>query len=138
MKKIRLNFYVVLFVLLINNIFAQIPTNGLVAYYPFNGNANDESGSGNNGTVNGATLTTDRFGNPNSAYLFNGINNYIIIPNVIINPNSSGTISLWFNLNNLYPGYGGSYFFDAVANGVGSDWDGFSLGFHPRIIMGII
>jgi len=36
---------------------------GLVAYYPFNGNANDESGNGNNGTVNGATLTTDRFGN---------------------------------------------------------------------------
>ena len=45
---------------------------GLVAYYPFNGNANDESGNGNNGTVNGATLTTDRFGNTNKAYSFNG------------------------------------------------------------------
>ena len=45
-------------------------TSCLVAYYPFNGNANDMSGSGNNGTVNGATLTTDRFGNPNSAYNF--------------------------------------------------------------------
>ncbi len=48
------------------NTFAQVPsyvpTNGLVGYWPFNGNANDESGSGNNGTVNGATLTTDRFG----------------------------------------------------------------------------
>ena len=41
---------------------------GLVAYYPFNGNANDYSGNGHNGTVTGATLTTDRFGNPNSAY----------------------------------------------------------------------
>jgi hypothetical protein len=40
-------------------------TTGLVAYYPFNGNANDESGNGNNGTVNGATLTSDRFGNTN-------------------------------------------------------------------------
>ena len=37
-------------------------TNGLVAYYPFNGNANDASGNGNNGTVNGAILTQDRFG----------------------------------------------------------------------------
>lgn len=49
----------------------------LVAYYPFNGNANDESGYGNNGTVNGATLTTDRFGNPNSAYEFDGTSDYI-------------------------------------------------------------
>lgn len=50
---------------------------GLVAYYPFNGNTNDESGQGNHGTNNGAVLTTDRFDNPNSAYDFNGINNWI-------------------------------------------------------------
>lgn len=54
----------------------------LVAYYPFNGNANDESGNGNHGTViGGATLTTDRFGNPNSAYSFDGFDDYIILPN---------------------------------------------------------
>jgi hypothetical protein len=47
-----------------------LPTEGLVAYYPFNGNANDESGNGNHGTVNGATLTADRFGNENRAYDF--------------------------------------------------------------------
>jgi len=52
-------------------------TNGLVAYYPFNGNANDESGNAHNGTVYGATLTTDRNNKSNSAYEFNGINNYI-------------------------------------------------------------
>jgi hypothetical protein len=50
----------------------------LVAYFPFNGNANDESGNGNNGAVYGATLTTDRFGNANSAYSFDG-NDYIVI-----------------------------------------------------------
>jgi hypothetical protein len=49
----------------------------LLAHYPFNGNASDESGNGNEGTVNGATLTTDRFGNPNSAYNFDGTNDYI-------------------------------------------------------------
>jgi len=56
-------------------------TSGLVAYYPFNGNANDESGNGNNGAAHGATLTEDRFGNPNSAYSFNGVDNYIGIMN---------------------------------------------------------
>ena len=40
-------------------------TNGLVAYYPFNGNASDESGNGNPGTPNNATLISDRFGNLN-------------------------------------------------------------------------
>jgi hypothetical protein len=50
---------------------------GLVAYYPFNGNANDFSGNGNHGTVYGVTLCGDRFGNPNSAYCFDGLDDYI-------------------------------------------------------------
>jgi hypothetical protein len=54
-----------------------VPTNGLVGYWPFNGNANDASGNGNNGTVNGATLSTDRFGINSAAYSFNGTSNYI-------------------------------------------------------------
>ena len=52
-------------------------SDGLIAYYPFSGNANDESGYGHNGTVYGATLTIDRFGNSNSAYSFDGVNDYI-------------------------------------------------------------
>jgi hypothetical protein len=52
---------------------------GLVAYYPFSGNANDESGMGNNGTVSGALLTTDRTGRPDSAYSFDGLNDYVSI-----------------------------------------------------------
>ena len=55
-------------------------TNGLVAYYPFNGNANDAVGT-NDGTVYGATLTTDRFGVPNNAYNFNGTSAYIKMVN---------------------------------------------------------
>lgn len=50
---------------------------GIVAYYSFNGNANDESGSENHGTVIGATLYYDRSGNPNSSYYFDGITNKI-------------------------------------------------------------
>jgi Concanavalin A-like lectin/glucanases superfamily len=53
-------------------------TNGLVACYPFEGNANDASGNKNNGTLKGGvTLTTDRFGNADSAYQFDGINGFI-------------------------------------------------------------
>ncbi len=51
--------------------------NGLVACYPFAGNANDGSGNNNHGTVQGATLTTDRFGQTNQAYRFDGSNDYI-------------------------------------------------------------
>ena len=52
---------------------APVITNGLVAAYEFNGNANDTSGSGNHGTVYGATLTTDPLGSSNSAYHFDGM-----------------------------------------------------------------
>jgi surface protein len=56
-------------------LFAQlpsyVPSNGLVGWWPFNGNANDQSGNNLNGTVTGATLTSDRNGIVNGAYLFN-------------------------------------------------------------------
>ena len=77
---------------------------GLVAYYPFNGNANDESGNGHNGIVNGtgATLTNDRFGNANKAYSFNGTGSYIRV-----NVNTADwfyndfSITVWVNFKNF-------------------------------------
>jgi hypothetical protein len=56
---------------------ASSPQSGLVAYYPFSGNARDESGCGNDARILGAHPTRDRFGNPNNAYAFNGSNNSI-------------------------------------------------------------
>ncbi len=50
---------------------------GLVAYYPFDSNAQDATGNGHDGTVYGAILSDDRFDNPTSAYSFDGVNNYI-------------------------------------------------------------
>jgi hypothetical protein len=86
---------------------SYVPTNGLVGYWPFNGNANDESGNGNNGTVNGATLTADRFGDMNRAFNFDGVNDYIFIndaPSLSITGDI--TISAWKwedpNSNNGY------------------------------------
>lgn len=75
---------------------AQIPTDGLVAWYPFNGNCNDESGNGHHGTNYGATLTTDRFGNPNSAYYFDGNSKISITDDFFQNiPNNPVSISIW-------------------------------------------
>ena len=74
---------------------SYVPTNGLVGWWPFNGNANDESGNGNNGTVNGATLTTDRFGNANKAYSFN--NNSISIPANSTFTQTPISYSFWIN-----------------------------------------
>jgi len=75
-------------------------TQGLVGYWPFCGNANDDSGNGNNGTVNGATLTTDRFGNSNSAYSFNGTSNFIEVPdNNLLDVSNNFTISLWMKIS---------------------------------------
>jgi hypothetical protein len=79
---------------------------GLVAYYPFDGNANDESGNGNHGTVHGATLTEDRFGNADSAYHFDGVYDYIEIKNTeIMNPNYI-TISVWYFIDKSFSGDG--------------------------------
>ena len=91
-------FLKITFVLVTSISFSQAPTNGLVASYLFNGNANDESGNGNNGVVNGATLTTDRFGKANSAYSFDGINDYIKAP---IGNLPALSVSLW--INSSYP-----------------------------------
>ncbi|MBK6396682.1 MAG: LamG domain-containing protein [Bacteroidetes bacterium] len=72
-------------------------SHGLVAWYPFCGNANDETGNGFDGTVNGAALTTDRFGNNSSSYQFNGSTDYINIQNSILSQNNSTfSISAWF------------------------------------------
>jgi len=71
-------------------------TNGLVAYYPFNGDAIDASGNGNDGLVQGATLTTDRFGVANRAFYFDGATSRIVIPETIFAAtNAEWTVSVW-------------------------------------------
>jgi len=95
MKKI----FTLLAIALSINALAQIPTNGLVRHYTFSGNANDNVSS-QNGTVIGATLTADRFGNPNSAYFFDGVNDYIDLPlsGLLLN---EYTYSVWALTNSL-------------------------------------
>lgn len=80
-------------------------TTGMVAYYNFNGgNLNDSSGYQNNITFNNATLTADRYGRANNAYLFNGSSSYMSVPNsASLNP---GSITLYaiVKINGFYSG----------------------------------
>jgi len=86
-----------------------VPTNGLVGWWSFNGNANDESGNGNNGTVNGAISATDRFYKNNQAYQFNGSPQYIDLGNKILGSNPhSYSYSVWTKLDSLYTGLFGT------------------------------
>ncbi|MEM7345222.1 MAG: LamG domain-containing protein [Chloroflexota bacterium] len=74
----------------------QAITDGLIACYAFSGNANDSSGNNNHGTVQGAILTTDRFGHTNRAYQFDGINDYIRVPHSdSLNINESISLVAW-------------------------------------------
>ena len=90
-----------------------IPANGLVAWYPFNGNASDESGNGHDGTVEGAVLAADRFSNSNGAYFFDG-DDRIFPANPGGYPLQERTTSVWMKSNvpvtggRTLMGYGGS------------------------------
>ena len=86
-----------------------IEPDGLIAYYPFNGNANDESGNNHNGTPTSVTLTTDQYGNANSSYSFNGTNSKILIGNHLglLQSAKAFTITAWVYLDELE--YGPQY-----------------------------
>ncbi len=109
MKKTSLNLVLLLTVIMtyggISNSPARLLSNAdsLVAFYPFNGNANDESGNGSDPTYigSGVTLTSDRFGNPDKAYSFDGeAGSYIRMPADKF-PTTDRTISFWFNADKI-------------------------------------
>ena len=103
MKKIYL---LVTMVLIVAFATAQVNlSKGLMAYYPFTGNANDSSGNSNNPSFNNATLAADRFGNANSAYYFDGQSSYIEVPNsASLNAGNTITISAWVKPMGFYAG----------------------------------
>ncbi|MBI2948157.1 MAG: LamG domain-containing protein [Verrucomicrobia bacterium] len=69
---------------------------GLVAYYPFNGNANDESGNGNHGTVSGAQKTSDRHGSADASFHFNGAADQVNVPSTGLANVAAFTCTGWF------------------------------------------
>jgi uncharacterized protein (TIGR02145 family) len=111
---------------------AQVPTNGLVAWYPFNGNANDESGNGNNGTPVGASLTTDRYNSANHAFFFDGYTNYIEIPDApSLDIANAITISGW-----VYKLWDIPYSTIVTKGGVNSDSNNYALHFLDTVGLG--
>jgi alpha-L-fucosidase len=76
-----------------------VPANGLVAYYPFNGNAGDSSGNGNNGTANGgASYVTGKVG---QAISLDGVNGYVSVNDSSTLEMTNFTVAMWVNLTNL-------------------------------------
>lgn len=75
-----------------------VPANGLVGWWPFNGNANDISGNDRHGTVSGAVLTNDRTGAPNRAYYFDGFNDLISLSPLNVSFANGLTVSVWCKL----------------------------------------
>lgn len=126
------------------------PNTSLVASYPFNGNANDETGNLLDGDVVGSTLTQDRFGATDSAYNFNGSSYIAILDDPLFNLGQTTDLSVsgWFNttassgvLFDKSDGFSGylAYFpddgsnqivFFAVQDGVGSSQLRSSAGFN--------
>ncbi len=85
----------------------SVPTNGLVAHYPMKGNASESTTNGTNGTVSGATLTTDRAYRTERAYNFDGTNDSISIGNNGLN--EKFTIAGWMNLDSAATGANAIY-----------------------------
>lgn len=75
---------------------AYIPQQGLAGYWQFNGNANDASGGGNHGTVNGAVPTNSKTGQANQAYYFDGIDDNILFPNQMLGGQQVSSFALFF------------------------------------------
>ncbi|MBN2763035.1 MAG: LamG domain-containing protein, partial [Bacteroidales bacterium] len=100
----------------------------LVAFYPFNNNADDESGNDYHGVVYGATLATDRYGNENSAYSFNG-DDYIDIPITGLNQ-ETGSIILWFQISGVDYSYQKVFF--SISNNASENITSFYSGIDQR------
>ena len=115
---------------------AQAIKDGLISFWPFDSSANDKTNNANHGKVSGATLTQDRFGNPNSAYLFDGKNYYIDCGNDKSLLVSTNTTNFWFrykdttvrhhmvNNFNSYNGEWGVTYYHNATNGLTSSITG--------------
>ena len=88
----------------ITSVKSQNKSDSVVAYFPFDGDANDATGNNHHGSVSGATLTTDRFGKTNSAYIFNGSSDYIDIAQASSLNLPEYTYSAWINPGAYPPG----------------------------------
>ena len=79
--------------------FTIVDSSGLLAFYPFSGNANDASENSMDGTVVGAQLTSDKNSSANSAYVFDGVDDYIDLPDGFSDFTNGFSFVLWAKVN---------------------------------------
>ena len=131
----RFYFLSTLFLFLAQFSFAQAPTNGLVAYYPFNSNAQDASGNNNHGTPqNGVMFGVDRFGSAGKAASFDGVNDLISIPDESsLNFSSSFAVSFWIKASIWGDGNNDARgIISKKANDVSAGYVFYKDGFYPN------
>ena len=107
---------------------SNVPKSGLVAWYPFNGNANDESGNSLNGKVDKAILTKDRFGILNKAYYFDS-SRVITIPETVNKNLFPLSVSLWVQIDTSKVSGLGNLFGKYIA----ASWNGFLIQTMRRV-----
>lgn len=114
---------------------SYLPTQGLVGWWPFSGNAIDSSGTGNNGVVSNAALTFDRFGKANSAYSFNGSNSLIEIQEAASLSVTNLTMSAWVFNRNI--GRTGQIIYKGSTNAAGETFSLTNVNNHPGFALKI-
>lgn len=125
MRKLLLHLTVII---LTNAAFAQIPSDSLQLDYSFNNNSNDLSGNNFHGILNGPIITSDRFLNVNSSYSFNGISDFISVPDTAkIKPDFPFSISLWVKID-AFSNASSIIYASDEASGV---YSGFWIGYLP-------
>ncbi len=115
---------IIIFAILVINAEGSDSVKGLVANYPFNGNAEDASGSGNHAQAHGAVLVKDRFGNPNQAYRFDGRDDYLALSKPLPLFSGSFTVSMWVQVPSNASGRVGVLLGDyGISKGLGINFE---------------
>ncbi|UPT67111.1 MAG: T9SS type A sorting domain-containing protein [Sphingobacteriales bacterium JAD_PAG50586_3] len=116
---------------------AQIPANGLIAFYPCNGNGNDIGPNQYNAeSVNAVGFVTDRNGNGTAAASFGGETSQMLLnadEDTLLKPTEAFTISMWFAVSDLQTNpYPTMLKFRNAANTINYYTLGLVLNFDPQ------
>ncbi len=96
----------------------NLPTEGLIVHYRFDGNANDSSGNANHGVIRGASLVSNRYGVDNKAYSFDGVDDQVVFGYDNDFDNLAISFSFWINFKELKSAILGNDVVDNIQSGI--------------------
>jgi hypothetical protein len=140
MKEMKKQLLFVVTIVLTATLFAQnipsyVPTNGLVGYWPFDGNSEDIVGN-RDGILNNGNITSNRFGELNNAIKFNGTNSNIQLIDPGFNPGQyEYTINLWYRIDDLSKQHQ-TFLNSNPHNLIGIGYNGFHSGANTFLLIG--